>query len=300
MDSKPFTQLGLEFMGWLMSDGVLILVILAAIFLALSILTRGLKRLQSMIEGKMPDQAKIKRASTLTNVLGDILRVLIIGIGSTTILAHLGIDLGPLLVTAGLGGLAIGFGAQSLVKDVISGFFILLENQVRVGDVVNIAGVGGLVEDISLRTITLRDLAGNVHIVPNGTITTVTNMTMDYSRYVFNVGVAYRENVDQVMSILQDVAAELQNDPKFGPDILEPLEMLGVDSFQDSAVIIKCRIMTKPIQQWSIGREMNRRIKIAFDAHGIEIPFPHRTLYWGEPKEGSAPPLNIVGLQPQS
>lgn len=300
MDSKPFTQLGLEFMGWLMSDGVLILVILAAIFLALSILTRGLKRLQSMIEGKMPDQAKIKRASTLTNVLGDILRVLIIGIGSTTILAHLGIDLGPLLVTAGLGGLAIGFGAQSLVKDVISGFFILLENQVRVGDVVNIAGVGGLVEDISLRTITLRDLAGNVHIVPNGTITTVTNMTMDYSRYVFNVGVAYRENVDQVMSILQDVAAELQNDPKFGPDILEPLEMLGVDSFQDSAVIIKCRIMTKPIQQWSIGREMNRRIKIAFDAHGIEIPFPHRTLYWGEPKEGSAPPLHIVGLQPQS
>jgi len=213
MDSKPFKQLGLEFMDWLMTDGVLILIVLAAMFLAFSVLKRALKRLQSVIEGKVPDQAKIKRASTLTNVLGDVLRVLIAGIGITTILAHLGIDLGPLLVTAGIGGLAIGFGAQSLVKDVLSGFFILLENQVRVGDVVNIAGVGGLVEDVGLRTISLRDLSGNVHIVPNGTITTVTNMTMGYSCYVFDVGVAYREDVDEVMTILKEVAANLQEDP---------------------------------------------------------------------------------------
>lgn len=300
MNSQHIEQLTTKFLGWVMAEGIPILIILVAMFLGLAVLKRGLTRLQKLIEGNFPEQAHIKRATTLTNVLGDVLRVLIGGIGITTILSQLGIDLGPLLVAAGIGGVAIGFGAQSLVKDVISGFFILLENQVRVGDVVNIAGIGGLVEDVGLRTISLRDLAGNVHTVPNGTIATVTNMTMGYSRYVFNVGVAYRENVDQVMTILKDVAAELQQDPKFGPEILEPLEMLGVDSFADSAVIIKCRIMTKPIQQWMIGREMNRRIKIAFDAHGIEIPFPHRTIYWGEPKEGSAPPLNIVGLQASS
>lgn len=300
MDSKRFEQMITPIIDWTMAEGFLVLIVLIVMFIGFSVLKRGLRRLQTFIEGTFPEQAQVQRANTLTNVLGDLLRVIIAGVGITTILSQLGVNLGPLLVAAGVGGIAIGFGAQSLVKDVIFGFFILLENQVRVGDVVNIAGVGGLVEDISLRTITLRDLAGNVHIVPNGTISTVTNMTMGYSRYVFNVGVAYREDVDQVMTILKDVAAELQNDPQFGPNILEPLEMLGVDSFGDSAVNIKCRIMTKPIQQWSVGREMNRRIKIAFDTHGIEIPFPHRTIYWGEPKEGSAPPLNIVGLQASS
>ncbi|MDT7041743.1 mechanosensitive ion channel family protein [Candidatus Nitronereus thalassa] len=297
METQTMEQITTQLLSWLLGNGLLILVVLVAMFLGFTLLKRGLARLGRFIEGSFPDQAQIKRANTLTNVLGDLVRVLITGIGVTTILSQLGIDLGPLLVAAGIGGVAIGFGAQSLVKDVISGFFILLENQVRVGDVVNIAGVGGLVEDVGLRTISLRDLAGNVHIVPNGTISTVTNMTMGYSRYVFNVGVAYRENVDQVMSILKDVGAAMQNDPKYGPDILEPLEMLGVDSFADSAVVIKCRITTKPIQQWAVGREMNRRIKLAFDANGIEIPFPHRTIYWGEPKEGSAPPLNIHSLQ---
>ncbi|MDA0740247.1 MAG: mechanosensitive ion channel family protein [Nitrospirae bacterium] len=300
MDSQHLAQLTSQFVDWIMGEGIPISIVLAAMFLGLTVSKRGLFRLQKLIEGNFPEPAHIKRATTLTNVLGDVLRILIAGVGITTILSQLGIDLGPLLVAAGIGGVAIGFGAQSLVKDVISGFFILLENQVRVGDVVNIAGVGGLVEDVGLRTISLRDLAGNVHTVPNGTITTVTNMTMGYSRYVFNVGVAYREDVDQVMSILKDVAAELQKDPKYGPDILEPLEMLGVDSFADSAIIIKCRIMTNPIQQWTIGREMNRRIKIAFDAHGIEIPFPHRTIYWGEPKESTAPPLNIMSMPSSS
>lgn len=300
MNLKRFEQLGMKIIDWGMSDGILVLIILAVMYIGFSVLKRGLIRLQKFIEGSLPDQAQIQRATTLTNVLGDLVRVLIAGISLTTILSQLGIDLGPLLVAAGVGGLAIGFGAQSLVKDVISGFFILLENQVRVGDVVNIAGTGGLVEDVSLRTITLRDLSGNVHIVPNGTITTVTNMTMGYSRYVFNVGVAYRENVDKVMTILKEVASELQHDPELGSDILEPLEMLGVDQFADSGIIIKCRFTTKPIRQWAIGREMNRRIKLAFDAHDIEIPFPHRTIYWGQPKEGSPPPLNIVGLQTSS
>jgi small conductance mechanosensitive channel len=296
MDSKHVAQLTDQLGEWIMTQGILIFIILVALFLGMAVLKRGLTRLQKFIEGTLPDPAQVQRATTLTNVLGDLLRVLIAGVGITTILSQLGIDLGPLLVAAGIGGIAIGFGSQSLVKDVISGFFILLENQVRVGDVVNIAGVGGLVEDVGLRTISLRDFSGNVHIVPNGTITTVTNMTKDFSRYVFNVEVAYRENIDEVMTILKKVAATLQEDPAFGPDILEPLEMLGVDHFADSGVIIKCRFTTKPIRQWAIGREMNRRIKQAFDTHGIEIPFPHRTIYWGAPKEGMATPVPVMSL----
>jgi small conductance mechanosensitive channel len=144
---------------------------------------------------------------------------------------------------------------------------------------------------VKLRTITLRDLAGNVHVVPNGVIDKVKNMTKFYSFYLFEVGVAYRENVDEVMAVLKEIGAELQADPAFEPDILAPLEMLGVDQFADSAVIIKCRIKTVPLKQWRVGREMNRRIKNTFDAKGIEIPFPHQTLYWGEPKQGIAPPL---------
>ncbi|MGV7228478.1 MAG: mechanosensitive ion channel family protein [Nitrospirales bacterium] len=283
-----------QLMIWLMVEGLQIVIILIAMWVSFILVKRGLTYLQKFIEGKVPNPDQMQRAQTISHVLGDFLRVLIWSIGMLTILSNLGIDLGPILIAAGIGGIAIGFGAQSLVKDVIGGFFILLENQIRLGDIVNIAGVGGQVEAVGLRTISLRDYGGNVHIVPNGTITTVTNMTKDFSRSVFNVGVAYREDVDKVMSLLQEIAAELQGDPEFGPDMLEPLEMSGVDQFSDSAIIIRCRIKTKPIRQWAIGREMNRRIKKAFDAHGVEIPFPHRTLYWGEPKEGPAPPLHIV------
>jgi small conductance mechanosensitive channel len=289
-----------RFMLWMTVEGLQVVIILMAIWVSFALLKRGLTHLQKFIEGAFPQPAQIQRAQTLTHVLGDSLRVLISTIGTLTILSHLGIDLGPILIAAGIGGIAIGFGAQSLVKDVISGFFILLENQVRIGDVVNIAGVGGFVEAMGLRTISLRDYSGNVHIVPNGTITTVTNMTKDFSRYEFNIGVAYREDVDQVMALLQELAAELQEDPEFGSDILEPLEMAGVDKFADSAIVIKCRIKTKPIRQWAVGREMNRRIKKAFDAHGIEIPFPHSTLYWGEPKVGQAPPLHVMQASPSS
>lgn len=280
METKQLEQLPIHSLNWLMTEGAHLLVILVAMYGGFLVLKRLLKRLHTFIEGSFPDQGQVQRANTLTNVLGDLVRVLIAVVGIMTILSQLGINLGPLLVAAGVGGIAIGFGAQSLVKDVIAGFFILLEDQFRVGDVVAVAGVSGLVEDVGLRTISLRDFSGHVHTVPNGTINTVTNMTKDYSRYVFNISVAYHEDVDQVMKILQEIGAALQKDPVFGPDILEPLEMLGVDQFADSGVIIKCRIMTKPIRQWAVGREMNRRIKNAFDTHGIEIPFPHRTLYW--------------------
>ena len=276
---------------WLSSSGLRVLIIFIAMIVLLSIVKRAMERFRRLYEGKLPGPAQVKRADTLTHVVRDVARVVVFAVGGMMVLSEIGVELAPLLAAAGLGGLAIGFGAQSLVKDVISGFFILLENSVRVGDVVEVAGVGGLVEEVKLRTITLRDLSGNVHVIPNGVIDKVKNMTKVYSYYLFDVGIAYREDVDEVMAVLKSIAAELQADPEFNDDILEPLEMLGVDQFADSAVIIKCRIKTKPIKQWRVGREMNRRIKKTFDAKGIEIPFPHQTIYWGEPKQGIAPPL---------
>jgi len=168
-----------------------------------------------------------------------------------------------------------------MVKDVISSFFILLDDQIRVGDVVQIAGKGSLVENINLRMTILRDLAGNVHYVRNGEIDVVTNMTKEYSRYVFDVGVAYREDVDEVIEVIKQVDEDLRNDPQFKDDILEPVEILGLDQFADSAIIIKARTKTKPIKQWAVGREFNKRLKQLFDEKDIEIPFPHITLYMG-------------------
>lgn len=281
---------------WISSSGLRILLITVGMLLLFSLLHRVVERFRRLYEGRLFGPTELKRADTLTQVIRDLARVGILGVGGMMVLSEVGVDLKPLLAAAGLGGLAIGFGAQSLVKDVISGFFILLEDSVRVGDVVEIAGVGGLVEEVKLRTIVLRDESGSIHVIPNGNINTVKNMTKLYSYYVFNIGVAYRENVDEVMALLKGIAEELRQDTEFAGDILEPLEMWGVDRFADSAVIIKCRIRTKPIQQWRIGREMNRRIKKTFDAKGIEMPFPHRTIYWGAPKDGTPPPLYGAGV----
>ncbi len=281
---------------WGAASGLRIMIIITMAAIALTILMRAMERFQKMYEGALPTDAQAKRAKTLTFVIRDVARVVIHAVAGMMILSEVGVDLKPILAAAGLGGLAIGFGAQSLVKDVISGFFILLEDSIRVGDIVEIAGVGGVVEDVKLRTIVLRDVSGNVHIVPNGVIDKVKNMTKLYAFYLFNIGVAYREDVDDVMEVLREIAEDVRRDPAFADDILEPLDMLGVDEFADSAVIIKCRIKTQPSKQWRVGREMNRRIKKTFDAKGIEIPFPHHTIYWGEPKQGTPPPLYVAGL----
>jgi small-conductance mechanosensitive channel len=159
---------------------------------------------------------------------------------------------------------------------------------------VQIADKGGLVERLNLRMVVLRDLAGNVHYVRNGKIDIVTNMTKDYSYFVFDIGVAYRENVDEVIAAVRQVDEDLRSDPAFGPNILAPMEVLGLDRFADSAVIIKTRIKTKPIKQWEIGREFNRRLKKKFDEQNIEIPFPHVTLYAGQDKAGHAAPLPVT------
>jgi small conductance mechanosensitive channel len=234
-----------------------------------------------------------KKRKTIFPLMNTVIKIAAMFIGGIVILDQMGVNTRPILAGAGIVGLAVGFGAQTLVKDVINGLFILLQDLISVGDVAALGGKGGLVEAVGLRTVTLRDVSGNVHVIPNSSIETVTNMTKGYSRYVFDVGVAYREDVDEVMQVLREIGEEMQNDPAYKKDIREPLEVLGVDRFDDSAVIIRARITTKPIRQWAVGREFNRRMKKAFDRRGIEIPFPHRTIYMGEPKEGRAPALPV-------
>ncbi len=282
--------------AWLQTTGLRIGLILVGGFIVMRIVRWIIIGLFRRIDHD--DSEGRKRAETLSGLARTAASVAILIVLFVTILGELGVAIGPVLATAGVAGLAIGFGAQQLVADVISGFFILLEDQVRVGDVVNVAGKGGLVEKVGLRSVVLRDLAGNVHYVRNSQIDVVTNMTKDYSRFVFDIGVSYREDVDQVMAVAKEVHDALRQDPEFSADIIDDLEVLGVDQFANSAVIIKARTKTKPIQQWRVAREFNRRLKYRFDELGIEIPFPHQTIYFGQDKDGSAPPVRVQRNDP--
>ena len=244
-----------------------------------------IKKIQSNIKSGSKTKINLERekqANTLIGIIRGVLLVSMWGLYILIFLKQIGVNIAPILTGAGIIGLAVGFGGQELVRDAISGFFILLENHVRVGDVVVVNGTGGLVEKINLRTITLRDLSGVVHVYQNGKINTLSNMTKDWSAMVFDIGVDYKENIDEVSIVIKKVGDELRQDPVFCKNILEPIEIFGLDKFADSAIIIKARIKTTPIQQWSVGREFNRRLKIAFNKHKIQIPFPHRTIYWGK------------------
>ena len=223
-----------------------------------------------------------KRATTISGILSKTVVVSIWILAFVMAIEQAGFDIGPILASAGILGLAVGFGAQNLVHDVISGLFLLLENQIRVNDVAILNGTGGLVEAIHLRTTVLRGQDGTVHIFRNGAINTLSNMTHGYSYYLFDLGVAYKEDTDHVIEVLKGIADELMKEEEFRKLILEPLDVIGVDSFGDSAVMIKARFKTLPIKQWTVGREMNRRIKKKFDEVGIEIPFPHMSVYFGE------------------
>lgn len=266
---------------WLMTTGIKIFLVIIITLIVMKVVRVVSSRLSVLFLKKKEDEESKKRAHTLSSVIRNLLNVVVWVIALMTILGQLGIEIGPLLAAAGIVGIAIGFAGQSIVKDVINGFFILLWDQIRVGDVVQTAGKGGLVENINLKMTVLRDLSGDVHFIPNGNIDVVTNMTKDYSRYVLDIGVAYREDVDEVMEIVKEIDEELRKDPQFKKDILEPVEILGLDKFADSAIVIKARIKTKPIRQWAVGREFNRRLKKKFDQRNIEIPFPHTTLYLG-------------------
>jgi moderate conductance mechanosensitive channel len=253
-----------------------IVLIVVAAYIGLRLLRLALNRLEAILirAGEMTETvpgAAMKRVRTLTSVLWTIVFVLIWFVVVLTSLGQVGVNVAPILASAGVVGLAVGFGAQNLVKDLVSGFFLILENQVRVGDVAVINGTGGLVEAISFRTIILRDEAAVVHVFPNGSINTLSNMTKDWSAYVLNVNVAYNEDTDRVADVMRHVAEEMYADSKYRSAMLETIEIIGVDGFTASAVTIKARLKTRPQQQFAIGREYRRRLKIAFEAAGIEL-----------------------------
>jgi small conductance mechanosensitive channel len=262
-------------------------------------LTRLFRRLLSLfrrrITSHMDNIEQVRRMETLARVFRYITTVLVSLIAGMLILSEIGVSIAPILGAAGVVGLAVGFGAQSLIKDYFTGFFLLLENQIRQGDVIDAGGKSGQVEEVTLRYVRLRDYDGIVHFIPNNLITTVSNMSRGFAFAVVDAGVAYREDLDHVMRVMQRVGADLRKDEVFGPKIIADLEMAGVDKWAESSVIVRCRFQVLPLEQWNVKRELLRRLKKAFDEEGIEIPFPHLTVYPGQLKDGSAPALRVEG-----
>ena len=273
--------------AWLTTSGIKIIGILIGLVILSQISRWSVGWVERLIPEKDPVQAAEvkKRAQTLGNTLRDALLVIFSFVALLMILGELGIQLGPLLATAGIGALAIGFGAQSLVKDVINGFFIILENQYRIGDAIDVAGVSGLVESLTLRRTVLRDLEGRVHIIPNGEIKIVSNLSKEWARSVLDIGISYREDLDRITDVLSRIGKEMESDERFKEALLEPLQILGVERFGESQLVIRMAVKTAPLKQWEVSRELRRRIKNRFGEEGIQIPYPHRILFWGEPQE---------------
>ncbi len=279
---------------WLAARFLVIVIIVAVAFLGIRIISRVTTPLIAQYLTKRgdadedPDEVE-KRARTLQGVVSNTLNVVVAAMAFFMILAQLGINITPILAGAGVVGIAVGLGAQSLIKDIIAGVLIMLEDQYRVGDVATIAGVSGMVEDINLRRTTLRDWDYTQHVVPNGEIRIASNFTKERSGVNLNIEVAYKEDLDRVMAVIAKVGQDLSDDRRFGPLITSPLRPMRVHEFGGSGIAIKVMGETKPMQQWDVAGEFRRRIKRVFDEEGIEIPFPHVTLYWGADAEPSPP-----------
>ena len=269
-------------------DLIRILVVLLIAGAAMWILGSVTRRVAATVgeAGPSADSTHEQRVRTLVGLVQGVGVVFIALVTLFMILQVMGVNVAPLLAAAGVFGLAVSFGAQSLVKDVISGLFMLWENQFGVGDVIRVGENAGLVEKVTLRVVVLRDIHGTVHIIPNGEIKQISNLTRSWSRAVLEIGVAYKENVDRVMEVMREVGQEMWEDEAWRPLLLEEMVVPGVESFGDSAVVIRMMAKTLPLKQWDTARELRRRLKNRFDAEGIQIPFPHRTFYWGE---GQAP-----------
>ncbi len=284
---------------WLLTNGPRLAFILVLVFvlykLARILPGKILKRVKKTL-----DEEDQKRAETLSGIMSLTFSLVVLAVGGMVVLGELGVSMGPIIASAGILGLAIGFGAQNLVQDLISGFFFLLEDQIRVGDVVETAGKSGLVEQVTLRMIILRDLAGNVHYVRNGKVDIVTNMSKEYSRYVFDIRVAYHEDLDEVMDQIRRVDEDMRQDAEYGPNILSPIEILGVNELGESGVVVKARTTTKPVMQWYVGREFNKRLKKRFDETGIEIPYPHRVVSFDQDKQDWAAPVRVESASPET
>jgi small-conductance mechanosensitive channel len=279
------------------THGVKIVLIVIAAGVLQSVASRLIRTFRRFMERRDPGQQS--RIQTLGRVFRYIAAVVIWLLAGMLVLGELGISIAPVLATAGVAGLAVGFGAQSLVKDYFTGFFLLLEDQIRQGDVVDFGSQSGVVEEVTLRYVRLRNFDGHVFFVPNGEIKVVKNLTRDFAQAVIRVGVAYREDADEALQVMRVVGEEMRKDPVFGPNLPADVEIIGVDEWGDSSVNLICRLkIVPPIQQWSVRREFLKRLKAAYDARGIEIPFPHLTVYAGQLKDGSAPPFPVKGLLP--
>lgn len=278
-------DIGIRARTWFLADGARIALIIFLGWLVSRFMKRWLPRVANaanFTQQTADDHEEMaKRSETLSAVFIGTANVLIFLIVVFIVLTELSVPIGPILGGFGIAGIAVGFGAQHLVRDLINGIFILWENQYRQGDVVEIAGIAGLVESINLRRTTLRDLDGKVHVIPHGDVSTTTNFTKYWSRVNIDVGVAYKEDLQQVITVLNRIGDDLAQDPYFGLLIITPPQVLRVNSFDDSAITIKMMGECKPLKQWEIAGELRLRIKREFDDAGIEIPFPHQTLYWG-------------------
>ena len=293
---------GVDALGWLDTPlgkqltesafSIMAVLVLALIFW--EAVNTGVERYLNRTDAQGNMVERSVRIRTLLPLLRKVAITVLAVMVSLIVLSELGINIGPLLAGAGVIGLAVGFGAQTLVKDVITGLFILVEDTIAVGDWVTVGGHEGDVESLSIRTIRLRDVPGTVYTVPFSEVGTVINYTKDFSNMMVYVGISYRENVDEVMKVIEDLGREMAEDQSLGADIIAPLETQGVSEFRDSAVVIRAKMMVRAGTQWGLKREFNRRLKNRFDELGIEIPFPQRTITFGEDKEGNAVAGRIV------
>ena len=245
-----------------------------------AVAARLIRLFRGYMARRISSSDEVARIETLARVFRNSAGVIIFLVAGTLVLGELGISVAPILATAGVAGVAIGFGAQSLIKDYFTGFFLLLDDEVRQGDVVELAGKGGLVEEVTLRYVRLRDMQGHVHYIPNGEIKVVTNRTREYATPVVDVSVGYREDVDEVLQVMRETAAALRADAQWKDRIVDDLELIGVERWADSAVVLRARVkVIPPIQQWNVRREFMKRLKKAFDQRGIEIPFPQLVVH---------------------
>ncbi len=293
---------GLGTLSWLLSpqgvaivfDFLIIILIIAGALLLWEIISVKIEQHLTREREEIACKKGNARLLTLLPLFSNVIRITLVLVAGMSVLAHMGINIAPLLAGAGVIGLAIGFGAQTLVRDVITGAFILMEDSIAVGDWVEAGGHAGTVEHLTIRTLTLRDLTGAVYVIPFGDVTTVKNSNRDYGYALIDAGVAYRENYGEVVQLLQEVADELRQDETWGPDIIGDLEIFGLNNLGDSAVEIRVRLKTSPMRQFSVRRAFLERMKRIFDENGIEIPFPHQTIWFGEGKDGSAPPMRLI------
>jgi small conductance mechanosensitive channel len=283
-----------ETTNWFTEHGIPILIVIVASFIGYQILKAAINRVMHRIvsirgKGRRAKGELDKRSDTLTGYLSTVVGAIVLIIAIFMILSEVGVDIAPLIAGAGVAGIAIGFGAQSLIKDYLNGLFIVIEDQYNKGDVAKIAGIAGLVESVTLRRTVLRDLDGIVHSIPNGQITTTSNYTRDWARVNLNVSVGYGEDLDRVMAVIDRVGQEMADDEYYGKLIKTPPKSLRVNKFGDSGIDIKILGETKPIKQWEVTGELRRRLKRTFDEEGIEIPWPHVKLYFGPEEQEKAP-----------